>query len=879
MVKMSQIFLFFQTFFMDEKELLQPSNEKLITHPIEKEITQSYIDYAMSVIVSRALPDTRDGFKPVLRRILFGMYQMNNFYNQKHKKSARIVGDVMWKYHPHGDSSIYEAMVRMAQPWSLRYPLVDGQGNFGSIDGDWAAAMRYTEARLTKIAEEMLADLEQDTVDWRDNFDGSLKEPVMLATKFPNHLCNGTMGIAVGMATNMAPHNLNEVLDASLLLLQKEGKEEIVTDENGAEIKRPISVSVEEIMEIIKGPDFPTGGMIFDSNNITEVYKKGKGWIVVRGKTHDEVYDGTHVIVVDEIPYLVNKANLVSKIGELVVDKKIEGINDIRDESNKNKIRIAIYLKKGVDPDAILMQLFKFTELQTNFNLNNVSLIDQGTQPRLLNIKDLLMEFVTFRRGVVYRRSVFQLNKAKDRLHILEGLRKAIDIIDEVIDTIKKSESKADARTNLMEKFWFSEKQAEYILLMRLQSLVGLEIQKISDEIEEKIRLIEELERIISDPEKLDEVVTKEFLYMKEKYGDERRTELSNDLSVYNISGSLKEFQKAADRIKEDVICWIGNDFSLRVLYQTRIQNIPEETLDLIYTHNQDKLIVITDIGELVVQRLKDFGAGNMAKPAINLKEQFWLKGKIVFAKTLHFQYDYLVFLTNQNSIKKTKKELVLSFKKFPTTIMGLQSGEKICRVLPVNDWDNVGVLTQQGRMLLFKSDDIRPMGKTAGGVKAIELQEGDQVANMFLHNDEPFILIYSDKNGKLLSLEDLKIRKRARKGQVVMTGNEKLEGGISIIEGAVRIRFADGSLKTLHSNDISLDEPETPLYKMVDQKIDVVYRPWEEKSENMKYKEEKKKAEKAEWGLFDLPASEEKETVKNSGTSEIVENPENSQD
>ena len=868
---------------MDEKELLQPSNEKLITHPIEKEITQSYIDYAMSVIVSRALPDTRDGFKPVLRRILFGMYQMNNFYNQKHKKSARIVGDVMWKYHPHGDSSIYEAMVRMAQPWSLRYPLVDGQGNFGSIDGDGAAAMRYTEARLTKIAEEMLADLEQDTVDWRDNFDGSLKEPVMLATKFPNHLCNGTMGIAVGMATNMAPHNLNEVLDASLLLLQKEGKEEIMTDENGAEIKRPISVSVEEIMEIIKGPDFPTGGMIFDSNNITEVYKKGKGWIVVRGKTHDEVYDGAHVIVVDEIPYLVNKANLVSKIGELVVDKKIEGINDIRDESNKNKIRIAIYLKKGVDPDAILMQLFKFTELQTNFNLNNVSLIDQGTQPRLLNIKDLLMEFVTFRRGVVYRRSVFKLNKAKDRLHILEGLRKAIDIIDEVIDTIKKSESKADARTNLMEKFWFSEKQAEYILLMRLQSLVGLEIQKISDEIEEKIRLIEELERIISDPEKLDEVVTKEFLYMKEKYGDERRTELSNDLSVYNISGSLKEFQKAADRIKEDVICWIGNDFSLRVLYQTRIQNIPEETLDLIYTHNQDKLIVITDIGELVVQRLKDFGAGNMAKPAINLKEQFWLKGKIVFAKTLHFQYDYLVFLTNQNSIKKTKKELVLSFKKFPTTIMGLQPGEKICRVLPVNDWDNVGVLTQQGRMLLFKSDDIRPMGKTAGGVKAIELQEGDQVANMFLHNDEPFILIYSDKNGKLLSLEDLKIRKRARKGQVVMTGNEKLEGGISIIEGAVRIRFADGSLKTLHSNDISLDEPETPLYKMVDQKIDVVYRPWEEKSENMKYKEEKKKAEKAEWGLFDLPANQEKEEpaqiLEAAETPESTETDENPQD
>jgi len=853
---------------MSNQEELFTRHEKINHHPIEKEITQSYIDYAMSVIVARALPDTRDGFKPVLRRILYGMYENNNFYNQKHKKSARIVGDVMGKYHPHGDSSIYEAMVRLAQSWSMRYPLVDGQGNFGSIDGDGAAAMRYTEARLTKIAEEMLADLEQDTVDWRDNFDGSLKEPVMLATKFPNHLCNGTMGIAVGMATNMAPHNLNEVLDASLLLLQKEGKSDVIAyDESGAEIRKPYSVSIEEIMQIIKGPDFPTGGIIFDSNNILEVYKKGKWGIIVRGKTHEEIYEGAHVIVIDEIPYLVNKSSLVSKIGELVVDKKIEGINDIRDESNRDRIRIAIYLKKGVDPEAILMQIYKFTDLQTNFNLNNVSLIEKGTQPRLLNIKDLLMEFVTFRRDVVYRRSVFQLNKAKDRLHILEGLKKAIDIIDEVIDTIKHSESKNDARQNLMDKFGFSEKQAEYILLMRLQSLVGLEIQKISDEIDEKIKVIEYLEAIISDPEKLDQVVAEEFEYMKKKHGDERRTELSNDLSVYNISGSLKEFQKAADRLKEDVICWIGNDFSLRVLYQTRIQNIPDETLDLIYTHNQDQLVVITDQGELVVQRLKDFGQFTMAKQSLDIKQHFSLKGKIVFAKTLHFHYDYLVFLTNQNSIKKIKKELVLSFKKFPTTIMGLEKGEKILKVLPVSDWENIGVLSQQGRMLLFKSDEVRPMGKTAGGVKAIELQEGDQVANMFLHTDEPFILIYSDKNGKLLSLEDLKLRKRARKGQVVMTGNEKLEGGISIIEGAVRIRFSDGSLKTLHSNDISLDEPETPLYKMVDQKIDVVYRPREEKSENLKYKEEKKKAEKSEWGLFDMPVEEEKE--ENAETSE----------
>ncbi len=831
-------------------------------HPIEDEISKSYIEYAMSVIVSRALPDTRDGFKPVLRRIMFWMYQMNNFFNQKHKKSARIVWDVMGKYHPHGDSSIYEAMVRMAQPWSMRYPLIDGQGNFGSIDGDWAAAMRYTEARLTKIAEEMLNDIEQDTVDRRDNFDGSLKEPVMLPTKFPNHLCNGTMGIAVGMATNMAPHNLNEVLDASLLLLEKEGKplnekqkakaakEKAEQDEKAIEIdETPVSdvysVSIDEIMEIIKGPDFPTWGTIFDSNNIKEVYKKGKWGIIMRGKTHVEENKHGNIIVIDEIPYLVNKSSLVAKIGELVVDKKIEWISDMRDESSKNKIRIAIYLKSWVDANKILVELYKYTELQCAFNLNNVSLIEAWVQPRLLNIKDLLMEFVTFRRTVVYRRSIFQLNKAKDRLHILEWLKKAIDIIDEVIETIKKSETKQDAKDNLMNKFDFSEAQAEYILMMRLQSLVGLEIQKITDEIEEKKKLIEELQDIINNPEKLDGVVKDEFKYMKKHYGDERKTDLSEDLSVYNVSGSLKAFMSAADKVKEDVIVWIGNDYSVRVLYQSRIQVIPEETMDLIYTHNQDKLIVITDIGELVVQRLKDLGSFAMKQNALNLNEHFWLKGKIVFAKTLHFDYQHLIFLTNQNSCKKIKKELVLSFKKFPTVIMKLADKEKILSVEAVNDTDNVGILTKHGWMLLFKSSDLRPMGKTAGWVKAIELQEGDEVANMFLHKSEPFILIHANKNGKLLNLEDLKVWKRARKGQVVMTGKEILEWWISIIEWAIRIRFKDSNIKTLHSNDIHLDEPETPLAKMVDKDIDVIYRPREEKEENLRYKEERKKAEK----------------------------------
>lgn len=859
---------------MAENELFLENTGKENNHPLEKEISQSYIDYSMSVIIARALPDTRDGLKPVVRRILYGMQQMGNFYNQKHKKSAKIVGEVMWNYHPHGDSSIYDAMARLSQPWAMRYPLVDGQGNFGSIDGDSPAAMRYTEARLTKLAEEMMRDIEQDTIEWADNFDNTRKEPTVLPTKFPNHLCNGTMGIAVGMATNMPPHNLIEVLDAAILLLKKEGKpsEETFINEKGESqtITKEYSVSVDEIMEIIKGPDFPTGWIIFNPENIKEVYRKGRGAITVRGKTHTEVYEDSYVIVIDELPYQVNKASLVQKIGELVVDKKIEGIVDLRDESSKNKNRIVLYLKKGVNPEEVLILLYKFTELQTNFNINNVSLVEKGTQPRTLNIKDLLMEFITFRREVVMRRSLFQLKKNQNRLHILEWLHKAIDIIDEVIATIRGSNSRAEAKENLMNQFDFSDEQSEYILNMKLQSLVGLEIQKVLDEIEERKQAIQELTEIINNPERLDEVIEDEFTVMKEKYGDERMTEVSTDMSVYNISGSIKALQAQADRIKEDVICWIGNDYSLRVLYQSRIQVIPEETLDLIYTHNQDKLIIITDIGELVVQRLKDFGGLTMAKPSISLKKHFGLKGKIVFAKTLHYAYDYLVFLTDQNSIKKIDKNLILSFKKFPTMVMNLADKEKIVKVEAVNDGENLGIITKLGTMLLFKTDDIRPTGKSAWWVKAIELQEGDQVVNMFLHKDEPFVLIYSDKNGKLLSLEDLRIRKRAKRGQVVMTGNEKLEGAISIIEGAVRIRFDDGKMQTLHSNDIHLAIPESPLSPMVDQHIDIIYRPWEEKEENTKYKEEKKKEEKMQDSLFDIETKEQEETEEKSEGNEM---------
>lgn len=810
---------------MHNNNLLQQTTP----HSIESEISDSYIAYAMSVIISRALPDTRDGFKPVLRRILYAMYEMKLFHNAKFKKSAAVVWEVLWKYHPHWDSSVYDAMVRLAQPFSLRYPLVDWQGNFGSIDGDGAAAMRYTEARLTKIAEVMLADIEQNTVDWRDNYDNSRQEPVMLPTRFPNHLCNGTMGIAVGMATNMAPHNLTEIIDAILLL-----------------IHHPES-TIDDVMNIIKGPDFPTWWIIYDSVSIKEVYSKWRWSIVIRWKVHIEEIKWSKVIVIDEIPYQVNKSSLVSSIAQLVIDKKVDGIADLRDESNKNNIRITITLRKWVNHQDVLTQIYKYTDLQTSFNLNNVSLIDQGAQPKTMNIMELLWEFIHFRRQVVYKRSEFQLHKAKERLHILEWLKKAIDHLDEVIATIRWSQTKSDAKIALMSNFDFSDPQAEYILMMRLQSLVGLEIQKVLDEIKEKNDLITYLEWILADSKKLDEVVVQEMEEVKKDFGDARRTELSEDLSVFELNASIKKLKMIEERRKEDVILWIGNDYSVKILYQSRINSIPEESLDIIYTHNQDRLIVITDKGELVIERLKDFGSHQMKQKWIDLKEKYDLKGNVVFVSSMLHDYNYLTFLTDHNSIKKIKKELLESFKKFPTICMGLKDGEKLISVQPVREGDKIWILSQQWKFSLFEEKHIRPSGKTAWWVKAIELPSGDKVANMFLYKDEPFIMIYSSTKAKLLSKEDLMFSKHqfAKRGgktlQVAqLDPGEYLKWAISIVEWAIRMRLENKSIITKHSNDLYLDIPESPLETLTSSPIDMIYRPREEKEENKKWKQEK---------------------------------------
>ena len=962
--------------------------ENIINQPMESEITQSYIDYAMSVIVSRALPDTRDGFKPVHRRILYAMNDMWLKHNIKYRKSMTVVGEVLWKYHPHGDSSVYEAMVRMAQDFAMRYPLVDGQGNFGSIDGDGAAASRYTEARLTHLAEYMIANIHEDTVDRRPNYDDSRMEPISLPTIFPNHLCNGTMWIAVGMATNMAPHNLTEVIDACLMMIKKvknndndkfEDKWDSLTlmpevilidavktlinsdvnyDSDSWEINKELAeyldklpqkkivitnaanyklesikemlssfwreifslennppkdnpdyfkiflekqslsidkyiyfdhkqeninaaqnngiksilyesniqifkdlntyksndissdndtdiyinhefdnVSVDDIMDIIKWPDFPTGGTIFDHENIKTIYAKWKWSILIRGKTHIESDKWIDNIIIDEIPYQVNKSTMVEKIWNLVSEKKIEWITDIVDESANNKIRVNIELRKWTNPQTILTQLYKYTDLQTWFGLNNISLVEKWLQPRLLNIKDLLVEFIVFRREVVTRRSKFQLSKANDRLHILEWLQRAIDIIDEVIALIRWSNTTEEAKENLMKKFDFTDLQAEYILKLTLGRLVWLEMQKTLDEIWEKKKLIEYLTEIINNSSRLDEVVCEEITDVKNRFGDDRRTTISDD--IWDFSWNFKNLLKLQDLKKEDVMCLIDNNHCIKILYQSRIQNVPEDIIHLVNTNNQDKLIVITDIWELVIQRLKELWSWTIKQNWLDPIKQWWLKGKVILCETMEDDYDSLCFLTNQNSIKKIDKELLLKFKKFPTFIMNLGDKEKITSIVPTQANQKLWIISKLGSLVVFDEWQLRTMGKTSGGIKWIELAKWDEVTSMFVYIDEPFIMIYSDRSAKLINVDDIKFHRRWHKWQLVVSlqKNEKILWAHAISEWNIRVKLSNDEIKTIHNDNMKLDDLDTPMEAITNLAISMVYIPWEEKTAAKKAK------------------------------------------
>ena len=781
-----------------KKEYWQ-ENENIILHPIEEEMKQSYIDYAMSVIVSRALPDVRDGLKPVQRRILYAMYDMKLTHNAKYRKSAAVVGEVLWKYHPHGDSSVYEAMVRMAQDFSLRYPLIDWQGNFWSIDWDSAASMRYTEARLTKLAEEMLADIDKDTVDWADNYDNSRKEPMFLPTKFPALLCNWTMWIAVWMATNMPPHNLQEVCDALIKLIENP------------------QTTHEEIMEIIKWPDFPTWWIIFDKEKISEVYRTWRWSIVVRWKVHIE-NDKWNKIIIDEIPYQVNKSNLVAKIWQLAWEWKIQWIRWIVDESNKWKIRITIDLKPWVDPQAVLIKLYKLTELQTTFPVNNIVLIENWLQPNLLWIRDLLLEFIKFRQNVVYRRSVFLLNKAKARLHILEWLQKAIDIIDEVIATIRSSKTREQAKQSLIEKFEFTPEQAEYILMLRLQTLVGLEIEKILKEIDEKKLDIEYLTWLVSDENKLNAVIIDEIEYIKTEYADSRRTEVLDDPSVYNLDKAMRDLKKNEDFLKEDVIVRRSVDDKIKVIYQTRISALPEDTYKVYNTNNQERIFIVWENWYFINPRIKDLPSGNIKSQPIDFEKLLNFKDNVVYLDITENIWDYLILVTNKNSIKKISKEILLKMRKWGN-IMKLQPWEKIIKVLSVNENDIIWLVTKNWLGILYNSNDIRPMWKTAWWVTAMMLEENDEIATAFNFYDGMYISLFSNLwNWKSILSEEVKIKRRWRAWNVwtYLWENEKIVWAINKDEWDIKLLLEDWQIRTIDVDKV----PLLGLYKKMEKVV-----------------------------------------------------------
>ncbi|OGN41005.1 MAG: DNA gyrase subunit A, partial [Candidatus Yanofskybacteria bacterium RIFOXYD1_FULL_42_10] len=638
---------------------------------ITQEVQQSYLEYAMSVIVSRALPDVRDGLKPVHRRILYSMHEMGLRHSAKTQKSAKVVGYVIGNYHPHGDTAAYESMVRMAQDFSLRYPLVTGQGNFGSIDGDSAAAYRYTEAKLSPISEPLLADIDKETVNFMDNFDGTSKEPVVLPTRIPNLLINGSMGIAVGMATNIPPHNLGEVLDALAYLI----------DNSDADVK--------ELVQFVKGPDFPTGGVIYNESDIMNAYATGRGPVVMRGMA--DIVEGKKgfQIIVSEIPYQVNKAELIIKIADLVKEKRIEGIKDVRDESDKDGMRIAIDLKQDAFPRKILNQLFKYTELQKAFHFNMLALVD-GIQPQILGLKGLLEKFIDHRRVVVVRRSKYELQKAKDRAHILEGLKKALDHIDEIIKIIRASESKEDAFNNLIKKFKFSDKQATAILEMKLQALAGLERKKINDELKEKMALIAELEDLLASPKKILAMVKKEFLEIKEKYNDERRTKI--------IKSPLKE---------------IGEE-----------ELVPEE--DSLFMLTRGGYIKRMPPEELKAQKRGGKGLIGIATKEEDVVSQFFL------ANT----HDNILFFTNTGKVFQTKGYDIpeasrQSKGKAIVNFLQVSPTDAITAVIPISkeEKERKGFLFMATANGVIKKVDMDAFSQVRrNGIAAIKLKGDDQL-------------------------------------------------------------------------------------------------------------------------------------------------------
>ena len=730
-------------------------DQRMIQHEIYDEMKNSYIDYSMSVIVGRALPDVRDGLKPVHRRILYGMSELGTTPDKPHKKSARIVGEVMGKYHPHGDSSIYDAMVKLAQPFATRYMLVDGHGNFGSIDGDGAAAMRYTEARMSPFSLEMIRDINKDTVDFMPNFDEEEQEPTVLPARFPNLLVNGSNGIAVGMATSIPPHNLGEVIDATV---------KMIDDEN---------CTVDDLISIVKGPDFPTGAEILGRNAAKEAYRTGQGKVTVRSiAKFEETSRGKTQIIFSEIPYQVNKARLLEKIGELVRDKKIEGISDIRDESNRREgIRIVIDLKKDANPRIVLNRLYKHTSLQENFSIIMLALVDG--QPKILNLYQIIEEYLKHQKNVVTRRTQFDLKKAEARAHILEGLRIALDNIDEIIKIIRSSYN--DAKEKLMQKFGLSDVQAQAILDMRLARLQGLEREKIEDEYNELQKKIAYYKSILADEKLLMGVIKDELIEIKEKYGDERRTKFASAMDEMDEEDLIEEQQVAITLTHLGYLKRIPAD-----TYKTQkrggkgITGLTTRENDfvknLILTSTHDSLMFFTNTGKAhkikayEIPEAKRTARGTPAINFLNLMHRERISAIIPFRD---FRDDkYLIAVTKHGTIKKTAISEFDTNRKTGLIAIKLKEGDELVGIRQTSGNDNVIIITKQGKCICFSEDDVRPMGRSAGGVKAITLENGDEVVSMELvQPDEELLVVTSKGFGKRTPVSEYKIQTRGGKG------------------------------------------------------------------------------------------------------------------
>jgi DNA gyrase subunit A len=787
-------------------------NERQIPVPIEEEMRKSYLDYAMSVIVGRALPDIRDGLKPVHRRVLYTMQGLGLNWNRAYKKAARVVGDCMGKYHPHGDAPIYEALVRMVQEFSLRYPLVDGQGNYGSVDGDPPAAMRYTEARLAKIAHEMLADIDRDTVDFVPNFDESEREPTVLPTRVPNLLVNGSAGIAVGMATNIPPHNLTEVIDALVLLVDDP------------------ATSLEQLMKVVTGPDFPTAAYIYGTGGIREAYSTGRGTITLRAKAHAEkMRGGREAIIISELPYQVNKASLIEKISELSREKKIDGISEIRDESNREGIRVVLELGRGDIPQIILNQLYKHTQMQTTFGIIMLALVDR--RPQVVNLKEMLEAFIRFRREIVTRRTRYDLARAEERAHILAGLRKAVEHLDLVIRLIRQAESPDAAKDALMSRLELSEIQARAILDMRLQRLTQLERDKIIEEHQQTLALIEELKGILASDQKLMGIIKQELLALKEEYGDARRTEILTETAELTIEDLLADEEMVVTITRSGYIkrTHVESYRSQRrggkgvTGMETKEEDIVE---DLFVASTHAYLLFFTNLGKihwLKVHEIPEGGRQAKGKAMINLLSLGEGERVATCVPVRDFAAGgYVLFVTKLGRIKKTDLEAYSHPRAGGIQAIGLDEGDEVMAARRTDGQREVTIATKLGMSIRFTEEEVRPMGRAAAGVKGIELEEGDQVIAAEVTQEGVAILTVTERGyGKRTPLEEYRLQGRAGKGIIDIKTGGRNGNVVSMLqvrnEDDILVVTTKGKIIRMHAADISAQGRNTWGVRIID--------------------------------------------------------------